>query len=657
MTSYKKVIFITWLAVFMSLGVVVPRPASAFFADVIGGPTTVVKYIWEKVEKVYDKVQSIVGSELSNRTVGMFLDSLAYDVATELAQGGPGGKPQFRTVSIKKALQNSQDKALGEFLGDLTTKGFDELGINLCNPSLELKLTLTLGLINEEKPPKPKCDWDRLEKNWQQFDDNLQADIIKFQLDPRQSGATSTVDFFKGLVSKESSDLRQAFALEAELNRRKLEAEKTLELSVEECQGFIDKKTPITEEVITHCSVNHSMATDLFTNATQIEAEKQLAKKQAADNKKLSDILKDAGNKFLDTFTSKLMKNWIKKGMWSLFGSTENDIYQNYRDTLIDRLRGGADIRQPRGSDIFKDLVTINVETIDDFDYLNDFTICPNEFRSPDNCVMSPAFLQAVNNKLTVKQAVERGILDGNTSFVHPEDHQNHTVDKCYRDGLCYANLVKLRKANIIPVGWEMAALRAPVSLQQAMDCFEEKSPEDPTKCEFDVSPDFAVGGNDHNPFYHLVDPNWVLKAPEVRCDAYSFSSILESPDSSNRQKYCADPKVCLREDADGNCIDDQYNYCTRTENSWNFEGQACAGGEVYAGCLTFANKEFGNDSYIQDTLEYCNSNQAGCRRYSPDKNGAGDWVLEDIVSDNNDLFLNNQSAECSDKMPVVQNI
>ena len=289
MTSYKKVIFITWLAVFMSLGVVVPRPASAFFADVIGGPTTVVKYIWEKVEKVYDKVQSIVGSELSNRTVGMFLDSLAYDVATELAQGGPGGKPQFRTVSIKKALQNSQDKALGEFLGDLTTKGFDELGINLCNPSLELKLTLTLGLINEEKPPKPKCDWDRLEKNWQQFDDNLQADIIKFQLNPRQSGATSTADFFKGLVSKESSDLQQVFALDAELNRRKLEAEKALELSTEECQGFADKKTPITEEVITHCSVNYGMARDAFTNATQIEAQKQLAKKQAADNKKLSD--------------------------------------------------------------------------------------------------------------------------------------------------------------------------------------------------------------------------------------------------------------------------------------------------------------------------------------------------------------------------------
>ena len=47
----------------------------------------------------------------------MFLDSLAYDVATELAEGGPGGKPQFRTVSIKKSLENAGNKAFGEFLG------------------------------------------------------------------------------------------------------------------------------------------------------------------------------------------------------------------------------------------------------------------------------------------------------------------------------------------------------------------------------------------------------------------------------------------------------------------------------------------------------------------------------------------------------------
>jgi len=289
--------------------------------------------------------------------------------------------------------------------------------------------------------------------------------------------------------------------------------------------------------------------------------------------------MKAAGNKFLDTFTSKLMKNWIKRGMWSLFGSDANST--DYRNTLLDRLRGGANIFQPRNADIFKDFKTVNIETIESFDYLDIFAICPDQFRQPDNCVMSPAFLQAINNKLTIQQAIEQGIIDGNMLLVPKDDPVNNSSNKCYRDNLCYTNLVKLRKANIIPVGWELAALRAPVSLQQAMDCFEDGG-----DCIFGIDEtrnEFMVEGNFHNPFYHLVDPDWVLKAPTIRCEAYAFSPVLESPDSSNRQRYCADPKVCLREDSDGNCIEDQFNYCTRSENIWNFEGKICESGEIYA--------------------------------------------------------------------------
>ena len=646
MNNYKKILFTFWLAFFALTGLVIPQPSHAQFADVIGGPTTIVKFIWEKVEKVYDVVQGIVGAEISNRTVGMFLDSMAYDVATQLAEGGPGGKPQFRTLSIEKTLQNAGNKALGEFIGDLTSKGFDELGINLCDPSIELKLTLTLGILDEQLPPTSRrgCAWNDVRRNWSEFGDNVQADIIKFQLNPVRSGVTSTIDFFRGIGSSESSDLGIAFQLDTELNNRKIEAEKVVELTAEECAGYLDNKTAITDEVITHCSAHKFVVQALIESAPQTEAARQLARKEAATNKKLSDILKDAGNRFVDTFTSKLMNNWIKRGMWSLFGDTNNDVYQDYRNTLIDRLRGGSNIRQPRGADIFKDIKTINIETLESFDYLNDFTICPNEFRQPDNCVMSPALLQAVNNKMTLQQAVQQGVLNGNMPFVNPNDAVNHTVDKCYRDGLCYSNLVKLRKADMVPVGWELAALRAPVSLQQAMDCFEES-----TKCSFDRSPDYAVDGNDHNPFYHLVDPNWVLKAPDVRCDAYVYSPILESSESSNRQQYCADPKVCLHEDPNGNCIDGQFDYCVRTENSWNFEGDSCAAGEIYSGCLTFANEEFGNNSYIEDSLEYCSSNEAGCRHYSQNQDGDGNWVLGNIQTDTNDLFLNNQSLECNE--------
>lgn len=646
MTNCKKIIFTIFLAMFALTGVVTPRPANAQLANGVVIINTV-KWVWEKVEKVYDVVQGIVGAELSNRTVGMFLDHLAYEIATELAEGGAGGKPQFRTVSLKKSLANAGDKALGEFIGELTTKGFDELGINLCDPSLLLKLSATLALLDEAKPPQPKCDWQKVLQGWKSFDQKTQAAAIKYQLNSKRSGETDTLAFFKNLASQATTDIGVIFKLKVELNNRVLIGEKVLELSSAECQGYEDKQTPISDEVITHCIVNYSMAANTFVSATEIEAKRQLEKKRAAENVKLSSILKDAGNQFLNTFTSKLMKNWIQKGMWSLFGNTDNDIYNDYRNTLIDRLRGGANIRQPRGADIFQELKTVSFEALEEFDYFSDFVICPNQFRGPDNCVMSPTFLQAINNKMTIQEAIDVGIINGDIPFIHKDDALNHTIDKCYREGLCYANLVKLRKANMIPVGWELVAKRAlevPASLQQAIDCFEE-SPE----CDFpdSLSDDYRVNDDPHNPFYHLVDPNWVMKAPGVRCDAYAFSPILESPESSNRQQYCADPRVCLQEDADGNCLAEQFNYCTRSENIWHFEGEACKAGAIYAGCLTFNNKDFGVNSYLQDTLEYCTADQAGCLRYSPDKDADGNWVFEPMNADPNDLFLNRQVVEC----------
>ena len=643
MISYKKFIFSICLIIFILSGVVIPGTAEAFSPGVVAVNSG--KWVWEQVEKAYDKVNGQLSSDLAYKTVEMFMNSLAYDVATYLAEGGPGGEPLFKTVPIGKSLATARDKALGEFLSELTELGFDELGIDLCSPSLELKLTLTLGLIDTEMPPRPSnCDWRKLQNNWSKFGDNVQADIIKFQLDPRRSGETSAIEFFKNIVSKSGTDVGAAFAISAEVNRRKLEAEKVEEIEYSECQGYLDTATVVTAWTQVTCMTNMNMSFEQWNSAIEASRVSIEEKKKEADGR-LSSIMKAAGNKFLDTFTSKLMKNWIKRGMWSLFGSDANST--DYRNTLLDRLRGGANIFQPRNADIFKDFKTINIETIESFDYLDIFAICPDQFRQPDNCVMSPAFLQAINNKLTIQQAIEQGIIDGNMLLVPKDDPVNNSSNKCYRDNLCYTNLVKLRKANIIPVGWELAALRAPVSLQQAMDCFEDGG-----DCIFGIDEtrnEFMVEGNFHNPFYHLVDPDWVLKAPTIRCEAYAFSPVLESPDSSNRQRYCADPKVCLREDSDGNCIEDQFNYCTRSENIWNFEGKICESGEIYAGCLTYSNDDFGVNSYLESSLEYCSADQAGCRRHSQEIDAYGNWVLEDIEVDTNDLFFNRQASECNE--------
>ncbi|MDD5750002.1 MAG: hypothetical protein PHO91_04510, partial [Patescibacteria group bacterium] len=642
----QKSFILLFLLLIFSFGLIIaPQPAKAQ----LGGPVTVIsdipatlQRVWNQIEKAYDVVQGIVGAELANRTVEMYLNTIAHDIATQLASGGPGGKPMFRVTSMKNTLQKAGQSAAGEFLAELTTKGFDDLGINLCNPRLEMRLTLTLAVLDSEAPPKPRCEWRSVVNNWRNFDTRIQDDLLRIQLRGSRGSAT---DFFYDLMTG-GGEIGDYLKLSAELNRRKLEAQKALELEIIECKGFIDNKTPVSDEVIAHCSQTYQLQASLFTSAIQVDVEKELARKEAASNRKLSDILASAAKRFTNTFTSKLLTYYMRQGPWGLddigglFSSGSSDNLA-YRNSLLDLLRGGADLRQPRGLDAFKEFKTVSFGQIESYDYLTNYVLCPDQFRNPDNCVMNPTFLQAVNSKMTVKEAIDRGIINGNI-ILTSDRSKDSNAQGCYRDWLCYSNLVKMRQANIIPVGWELAALRGEVSLIEAINCFEEGS-----LCKYDRDDNYAVGGVAHNPFYHLIDPNWVLKAPQAFCNSFVYSAALEDRNSDTRYQYCADPQFCLQEDSQGNCLDGQYGYCVRSENTWRFQGEECTDGDVYSGCLTFVHNEFGQGSYIENTLEYCSPDEAGCRRYSQTQDAQGNWLLGAIDSDSNDLFLNKQAADC----------
>lgn len=647
MYLYKKIALVILTLTFIFTVSVAPRPANAqWVVSVASDVTASLKWVWDKVEKAYDVIKGFVGADLANRTMEMFMNDLAYNVATELATGGTGGKPLFRTESIGKSLQHAQEAAVGEFIGQLSSTYFADLGLDLCEPSLEVKLTLTLSLINEQAPPQTtynsRCNWTNVKKRWESFGNQNFAELIKFQLSPQQ-GAQGIEDYFKAF-SLEQSDLGVFAKLQGEINDRKAVSVEVLKLKTEECQGFIDKTTTVTEEVKTHCRTILNLNEEQWTAAVRDSANRIASRKEAATNRKLTDIIKDAASNFANTLSSKLLQKWIKGGMWSMADIFGGD--DDFRGNLLDQLRGGGDIRNPRGADVFTDFKNIKISPIESYSFLNDFSICPEEvqFRKPDNCVMSTDLLQAISNKLTVKEAVENGILNGAWQFINPSDTLRNNQE-CYKGAFCYNNLVKLRKANIIPIGWEMVSQRSdlvtPVTLRQVMDCFEDE------KCPFPVSPDFIVDGEQHNPFYHLVDPNWVLKAPQAYCSAYVYSPLLESSETANRQQYCADAQVCLREDENGNCLDNQYGYCTKSENIWRLGADQCDQGDIYSGCLNFDNPEIGQESYLEQSLSYCTADQAGCKRYSQEMNQENNWVLQDINTDDNDLFLNRQAQDC----------
>ncbi len=159
--------------------------------------------------------------------------------------------------------------------------------------------------------------------------------------------------------------------------------------------------------------------------------------------------------------------------------------------------------------------------------------------------------------------------------------------------------------------------------------------------------------------FYHLVNPNWLLKAPSYKCGAMAYSAV-PLPETNQRQKSCTDIKDCIRENDNGECL--AYSYCTREKNTWNFSGQSCP--SQFSSCDTYTRKSDGQTfSYLTKTLDFdgCDSSNAGCTWYCNDWSGKqGTWKCsapgksldydsgETVDSPTNTLFLTSNVKECS---------
>lgn len=646
MRSYQKILLVIFTILFASSVIIANRPAQAAWpTTVLGDIQGAAKWVWERARIVVDKAQGALTTQLINRTLSTFMNKLAYDLASNLATGGPGKQPLFETKSFTKSIESAREAALGEFIGQLSKSSFEDLGFNLCDPSLEVKLSLTLSLIDSKAPAKPTCDWRKVQREWAKFGNNFTADLIKVQLDT-QGGTKNLEDFFDKGFSYEQTDLGVFAKISEAARKKEEEAAKAKEALEKECKGYLAPEKTITQEKLASCSDIMDMTGAIIDQSVKTDTSKVTESGLKKEIGAIGTIMKTAGDLFINTFTSKLMHRWIKGGMWSVFGGKEAS-NSNLRTSLLAQLRGGK-VSESQFLSVATDIQAIEINSLDSFSLFEDFAVCPEEaqYRKPDNCVMSNDFLQAISSKVTLKEAVDKGMIKGSLAFIGRDDGLRNANKECYKDALCYSNLVKLRKANIIPVGWEMAALNStldkPVTLQQAMDCFEDNNP----NCIF---PSTAT---EHNPYYHLVDPYWILKAPAAFCNAYVYSPMLEAPDTTNRQQYCADVQTCLREDSQGNCLAGQYGYCTKSENIWRFAGDACEDGEIYAGCLTFQNiSNNSTASYLEQSLDYCSSDQVGCKRYSQTKNNDGDWILRDISLDGSDLFLNNKSASCPSDM------
>lgn len=307
--------------------------------------------------------------------------------------------------------------------------------------------------------------------------------------------------------------------------------------------------------------------------------------------------------------------------------------------------------------------------------------------------LLDSGFRQAIEDQLTVTEALSKNLLNGTKVF----GFDRNGVEP--RDGYAYRALQYLRKYRIIPVGWELAAKykqqfdNRNLTLNKLVTAFNQCG-QDPLRgtcnvtgatcstnadCELpgQVCQNLKFTGNHEvcsdnyeqscqqdsdcgtgatcgaNPYCGLVDPNWVLKAPqsfcrrqgageeiltkEFVCDVDNIVGPKDDPTIplgqhvpncdplnggdtgrwiiSRNTDTCADVQSCIAENDDGSCI--AYGYCVQERQTYKFNGTQCDAQNT--SCTTYTAADTGlQQSYLANTLDFstCSADNAGCQWY-----------------------------------------
>src|SRR3989344_7969746 len=224
------------------------------------------------------------------------LNTFAYDTASWLASGGEGQTPQFYTDGWGDYLLNVADAAAGEFISSL---GKDWLGLNVCNPDLNVKLSIGLGLDVDyagRRPTQQACGIKQAVSNWGTFlqDPNF-ADRVVAEFNPNQN------DFLVAL---------NLFGKRIDVTGKKLQDETKQR---EEGEGQKPIWSKISEKILTP---------PLYVN----EEAKELIREGNFESEKVrtGDIIADAINTFTSTLAGKLLQRLFREGLALLRGD-DND--------------------------------------------------------------------------------------------------------------------------------------------------------------------------------------------------------------------------------------------------------------------------------------------------------------------------------------------
>ncbi|MFA5051136.1 MAG: hypothetical protein WC499_03405 [Patescibacteria group bacterium] len=457
-----------------------------------------------------------------------------------------------------------------------------------------------------------------------------------------------------GRMYSEDNDLRVTLSLQSSLMEKQADAI-TKSQRWQSLQGRMN-------DVTTKISGLTKTPSTLVSEATRQVVEKG----EASPMQYTGVAAADAIGIFTSTLTSKLLNQLFEKGFNWNYAPFVTRI-----EPFLSGNGGPTTLTKQGGESFFANLTVAPLKKGGEISIYDEYSVCPQDskYALPSNCVMDSGIVRALEENLTLKQAMDKNLIHPDW-LISGRSKKDAATDYLSRYSL--TNIKKLRAIRIFPLGLEIAATKiyngelgdAQFKLEDIVDGFDKVSSAgncdsnkydtndacpyfwDGSKCcsQWECSggavsentQDFKIASiNDQlsecnggrrvckeqwqpaSPFCHLVDPNWVLKVPSFQCETIAYSAI-PLPGSSQRQETCVDMKDCIHEDANGKC--DTWGYCTREKNIWRAGGNSCD--SQFNTCQTYKrtgdNKSF---SYLANTLNFsnCGASDVGCKWYCSD--------------------------------------
>lgn len=536
-----------------------------------------------------------------------FMRKVAYDTASYIANGGKGQS----ALVFKKGWGSYLEDVSGNAAATAVDQLGKPFGLDLCKmPSASFQVDLQIGLRSlYDIPgvdgvgggPEPNCSFQKLKDGWKDWD-NME------KLQENALGA------FNASLTVSQSDF--GIALNAIEQVDRIVAKQRFEKIAERGEG--DGFKGVTDAISGNIKTPAAVVAE-ESKALSGPEQTRLTMGQIAGvyGSGALQIIPMAGSVFLNTLISQGLNNLFTKGLVP-DDKGKSAVVDFYAQSILNNKKAAEKA--------FNYLFTaVPKKQLEAYDALTELETCSDN-PGLNNCVIDGKFREAIyraklGRPLTIRDALKEKLLEGNKPLISPLRAEDNTNINCRQLGYCYSNLQKLRKLRVVPLGFELAALRSdpdqPWTLQQVVDGFEDCSylNNDPKsgKVIYDAK----------KPFCHLIDPNWIIRLPEARCESKVYGPILMSASTADRREECVDITTCITEGPNGECIDDQlYAYCTKEKNIWSLGANACS--PQYNTCKSYVDTKGTVRSYLSRTVDYgsCGAQAVGCAAYSLEKKG-----------------------------------